>query len=649
MFTPGIRGYCGSVSWQLFTSQIKQAQELLDKEKQTKAQLDTPEKIHQHADKMREFFLQAIGGIPDDGSELEPKITGVIKRDKYRIEKVIYHSLANYPVTANLYVPENLSAPAPAVLLCCGHSYEAKAAIGYHQQACLLAKNGFVVMVFDPPGQGERMQLIDRSTGSQIVQWGSREHSYVGLASTLIGENICRYFIRDGIRAIDYLSSRDEVDSSKIGVTGTSGGGTQSCYLMLAEPRISAAAPACYVTERLTYMKMFHPHDGEQNIFGHIPAGFNYSDFLIAFAPKPVLLLTVAYDFFPIEGVIETYNTAKKIYATLGAEDNCQMVTDVSVHSLTLKLRQQSVAFFGKVLMGKSSDEFDMENDEPLTNEELNCTKSGQVLVDFPELPSLMDKITSQFPEQSKLTGEKLRGHIKALVYHNRQGDTIYPRVIDKTVDIKQLCIEHIFFFSEPDIVVAGELIRPVRLDGKKIAATIALLADGSDSLRSHDRWTQIARMTSPNRAVFVFDVRGIGAVKQTGGSQDRESYKSMYGTLFKFAYNSWMLGDNFVCQWAYDVLRAIEMLRNRDDIIEDDIAIYGEDDVAVPGLLAAVVDDKIKTAQFKNLPTSYKQAMKQTYYDRGNINEWTAIHGMLRDFDIPDLLDIINNRAKER
>lgn len=116
---------------------------------------------------------------------------------------------------------------------------------------------------------------------------GTMEHSYAGLQCTLVGANIARYFIWDLVRAVDFLESLPEVDSTRIGLTGNSGGGTQSSYVMLVEPRIKVAVPCTYITSREEYMKTGQAHDSEQNIFKAIVTGLNYDDFISCFAPKP--------------------------------------------------------------------------------------------------------------------------------------------------------------------------------------------------------------------------------------------------------------------------------------------------------------------------------------------------------------------------
>ena len=122
-------------------------------------------------------------------------------------------------------------------------------------------------------------------------------------------------FIWDGIRAIDYLCSRPEIDTTRIGITGRSGGGTQTTYIAAFDSRIKAAAPECYVTSYEKLLMSRGPQDAEQNFAGGIAAGLDISDLLISFAPKPMLLVTTTRDIFSIQGARDAFKDAKQAYA----------------------------------------------------------------------------------------------------------------------------------------------------------------------------------------------------------------------------------------------------------------------------------------------------------------------------------------------
>src|SRR5271168_2731173 len=164
-----------------------------------------------------------------------------------------------------------------------------------------MATTGLAVFCYDPIGQGERLQLIDdnRKPG---IKGSTSEHTMVGIGAMLVGQSTAGYRIWDGIRSIDYLTSRPEIDAGKIGCTGNSGGGTLTAYLMALDDRIVAAAPSCYITSLERLFATIGPQDGEQNIPGQVAFGMEHADYVTMRAPRPTLILCATKDFFDIQG-----------------------------------------------------------------------------------------------------------------------------------------------------------------------------------------------------------------------------------------------------------------------------------------------------------------------------------------------------------
>ncbi len=187
--------------------------------------------VHDVQDKIQRCF----GPWPEK-TPLHARITGSINRDTYRVENVIFESRPGFLVTANLYIPTNGSHPLPAVIGTCGHTNNGKA--GYQDFAQGLARLGYVVLVYDPIGQGERFQYLNDDLSTRINP-GTTEHNHEGGQMTLVGESLSAWRAWDGIRALDYLLTRQEVDPKHVGVTGNSGGGTMTTWLCGVEQRWS--------------------------------------------------------------------------------------------------------------------------------------------------------------------------------------------------------------------------------------------------------------------------------------------------------------------------------------------------------------------------------------------------------------------------
>lgn len=335
----------------------------------------------------RRSFLARIFGEPRDGALLNPRLTGVIERDGFRIEKVIFESEPGFHITAHLYVPEG-DGPFPGVLVPCGHAANGKSYDSYQKACILLARNGFVALCFDPIGQGERRQLIGESP-HPILRPRSEHHS-LGVAPILLGRCLGALMVHDGIRALDYLCSREEVDANRIGCTGNSGGGNLTSYLMAYDDRILAAAPGCFITTHRRKNESPGPGDAEQNLFGQLRDGFDHPDFIISRAPRPTLILSATHDFVPIEGTWEAFRQAKRAYTVLGFPERVDLIEDNGKHGFNRALREGCVTFFKRWLTDEPGKVIEGEEVAVLAERQLQVTPRGQVLW-LPGARSLFD------------------------------------------------------------------------------------------------------------------------------------------------------------------------------------------------------------------------------------------------------------------
>jgi hypothetical protein len=322
---------------------------------------------------VRAKILRLIGGLPEDRNPLNARVTGRIAQSGYTIEKVIYESLPRYPVTANLYLPKS-PGKHPAVLFPLGHWSEGKPAA--QRVAANLALKGFVVLAFDPVGQGERMQAFDARMGRALGGGATDQHFMNGAQAELLGENIARYFIHDGMRGIDYLVSRPEVDAERIGVTGCSGGGTQTTYIAALDERVKAAAPACYM-QSFELLFSGPVGDSEQTFPRFLAEGLDQTDYVELFAPKPWLILSTEGDFFTPAAAKLVYEEAKLWYAMMGKPENVAWVVGPGGHGTPKECREAIYAWFLKHLGGTASPAEQEVSLTPLP--QLFATEKGQL------------------------------------------------------------------------------------------------------------------------------------------------------------------------------------------------------------------------------------------------------------------------------
>ena len=230
--------------------------------------------------------MNTVGPFPEK-TPLNAKVTGVVKKDGFRIEKVIYESMPNVYVTACLFIPDGKAKNRPAIIQVSGHGFPAFRSPGTQKQLYNLVKRGFIVFAIDPFGQGERLQYWDDvKKVSMMGTSPTSEHSYFGNQMFISGISPIRYFIWDGIRGVDYLLTRKEVDPERIGIFGCSGGGTQTTFIAALDERIKAAVPGCYITGFRRLLESIGPQDAEQNLYHGVLNGITHADLLEVRAPN---------------------------------------------------------------------------------------------------------------------------------------------------------------------------------------------------------------------------------------------------------------------------------------------------------------------------------------------------------------------------
>ena len=272
---------------------------------------------------LRQKLLIMMGGLPANRTPLHARITGRIPMEGFHIEKLIFESLPGMYVTALLYVPEDQNKEHPAILVPAGHAPDGKA---YYQALCQrLVQRGYVVLSWDPVGQGERSQFWDVKAGKSRYNRICGEHAVLGNLAYLVGANLARWEVWDGLRAFDYLLTRAEVDPERINITGSSGGGFQTTLIAALEPRIKVAAPSCYITAlpMRVHNRIFRDPDSdpEQDLYGLISNGVDHPGLLLLLYPRPVFIAAAVLDFFPIEGTHKTFREVEKLYSRFGHAD----------------------------------------------------------------------------------------------------------------------------------------------------------------------------------------------------------------------------------------------------------------------------------------------------------------------------------------
>ena len=296
----------------------------------------------------------ALGGFPETKCPLNARVTRQVARDGYRVEMVMYESWPGVHVTANLFLPDDpkFAPPYPALLLACGHAQVGQGSPAYQRGAVLAAKTGFACLVFDPPDQGERSQGVPHRNCSCA-------HDHVSSVRALLGGTMLRYLLWDCIRSLDYLETRPEVDASRLGAWGNSGGGQMSVWLPLVDDRVKAVvASGALTAQRLLNRENATPVDGwtEFSVDGQFGIGLNQTSLLLARPSVPVLVESCVEDnMFPIRGAREAVGIAREVLARFGLGDRRRMLEVAGPHKWRESARVAGVDWMRRWLCGDLS------------------------------------------------------------------------------------------------------------------------------------------------------------------------------------------------------------------------------------------------------------------------------------------------------
>jgi len=592
-------------------------------------QRKTPEQIAEYQKRLREKFIEVIGGLPEH-TPLNPQVTGIISRDGYRVEKVIFESQPKHHVSALLFLPDTdkYKPPYPGVLVPCGHSANGKAHEAYQTMGAFLALNGMAGLVFDPIDQGERSQMP-----SQLPRLaGTRAHTMLGVGSILLGRNTARFEIWDGMRAIDYLQSRPEVDPKRIGCTGNSGGGTQTSYLMSLDERIVAAAPSCYITGFERLLDTIGPQDAEQNIYGQLAFGMDHADYLMMRAPMPILICAATEDFFDITGVWNSFRYAKRLYTRMEFAERIDLLENDAGHNYNRLQRQGVVRWMSRWLLDK-----DLPITEPeiklLSDEEVLCAPGGQVM----NLDGARSTYDLNRDLEKNLAGRRQK----------RWANKGRAELLDEVRNIAG--IRRLEELPEPKVTMAGTIER----NGYQIRKIILTPADGiylpalmfvpdKDAgqpavLYIHEQGKAadaapggpIEAMVKAGKRVLAVDVRGTGETQQS----KQNKFTDAIGLDWKDVFTAYLLGRSYVGMRAEDVLVCARFLRQQQ---AGPVDLIAAGNVTIPALHAAALEpDLFDSVRLTGLLSSWSNVIELGRSYNQQIN---TVHGALKAYDIPDL-----------
>jgi len=590
---------------------------------------------------VRKRLRTSFGRMPRR-TRLNLRCTGVLERNGYRIEKLIFDSRPGFPVTANLYVPEGRTPPFPCVLGTCGHSMLGKAEPAYQSFAQDLVRRGFLVLVYDPISQGERVQYLTAVDGIQ-PRGCCEEHNMLGNCMRLYGDFFGSWRLWDGMRALDVLLARPEADTARVGVTGNSGGGTMSTYLFGLDDRFTMGAPSCFVTTYRHNLENELPADSEQIPPRVLQLGLDMADFFVAQIPKPVLLLGQTNDYFDIRGLRETFEELRALYAAAGAENRVRLFIGPDDHGYTQPNREAMVRFFCEQA---GIDLHDAPPPEPEPAENLWCTPDGQVLRAGARSVSFFvaRDAARTVRRRPAVETEKLQDQIRRAlgIPPARDRTALHYRILrPRGADVSPWRSHSLFAVeTEPGILA---ILHRFRKEGRALFH-LGFPNDAPMLYIPHisaceDAGAEFARELQEYDDFFAVDPRGIGMSRPLT-CNNVSNFFAPYGNDYFYASYALMLGVPMPGRRVYDVLRVLDLL---DQAGFPQADLVGRGLGALTAAFAACLHPHVRRVTLYNSPLSYFE-MTQTTVRMWPLSSFPP--GILRRFDLPDCYRLLLSRG---
>jgi len=480
---------------------------------------------------LRRRLLDMIGGLPTEKTPLHSNITGRIQMDGFHIEKLLFQSLPGVYVSALVYVPEDGKTSHPAVLVPAGHAPNGKV---HYQALCQrLALRGYVVLAWDTVGQGERSQFWDAKSGKSRYNLICAEHAVLGNLAYLAGTNLARWEIWDGIRALDYLLTRPEVDPHRI----------------FADP----------------------DSDPEQDLYGMISNGVGHPGLLLMMYPRPVFVAAAVLDFFPIEGTHKTFREVENLYTRFNHSDRIAMTEGYHKHEYSLENQEAALNFLDH--FNQLPPKHGLPPVKELDEKALQCTRTGQVMLDESDARSLMDVIKEYYLEHK----QNRPSMTLAQIYYDNQ----YPGI--KTWNVSkysgapavqgQIAWEAVGSFTSGDLVIDRYLLHYSRnlempllhIHNPANKNPKVLLWFSSRGKAGPENWGEVVKYIDTGYDVVSFDFRGLGetrmpykAISEDDPLLGQLDFDQAYvnpisGVLADYVYNSLMTGRPYFLQMIED------------------------------------------------------------------------------------------------
>jgi cephalosporin-C deacetylase-like acetyl esterase len=616
-----------------------------------RAKIRTPADLEVRNRFVRDKMREMIHGYPPR-TPLQPRVVRKFERVGYRVENVMFQSRPDFWVTGNLYIPTAGPGPFPGLISPCGHYALARMQPDYQFAYLNLVKAGFVVLAYDPIGQGERRHYWNPHTGETELDLNPiYEHSMPGQLLLLMGEDLTQYRVWDGIRAIDYLLERPEVDPQRVGCAGHSGGGTLTMFISALDERVRCAVINQGGTSHRWPLDIrpessVGPSDVEQNLFPAAVHGVDLCDLHVAIAPRPLLALIEDYN----PRFNEAANHIRERYKLLGAPEKFSTVEATDPHAWTVKLRLATTDWFSRWFYNRPGPvrEPDFEPEPP---ENLYCTPNGSIRHSQTgeTIFSLIQKRQSTLPPSGRAPQnsrdvasycDKIRGQIREVLRYRPSGHPLGVRSLVVTPR-KGYRIEKLEFLSEPGIYIPAWVFVP---EGENQPRPVRLYVNGAGKQTDGMEFGPLERLARRGYLVVAVDVRGIGETRPAHNQRNTrpDGYRHLFDVETAMTYMAWFMDESLLGMRVLDVVRSVDYLWTRPDADRKRLQVIGKGVGALWVLYASALDPRIPHAVCEGGLLSYRSLTRTDRYLHGAS---AFARDVLLRFDLPHVAAAICDR----
>jgi len=539
---------------------------------------------------------------------------------------VVYESQPNFHISANLYIPAKGRPPFPGVLVQMGHTLDGKA--GYQRICQWLARFGYLVLGFDPMGQGERTYYPGQ-TPYRSRLGVDEEHTRPGRQMLLKGDSSMRLQTWDAVRSLDYLAAHPLVDPNRLASTGQSGGGTNTMLLAAVDTRLAAAAVACGNTENIACADFNPPgstDDGEQNPAGGGPVGFDRWDLLYPLAPKPLLVLASDKDFFGtyspnyIKSGTEEFGKLKQVYERLGHGDRIAWFGTPLPHGLAYDMRLQIYSWFGRWLKGET---------RPVEEEPDAAMEPEQAIFTAPT-----GSVVQSFGSETPFSMNRKRAVVKSPMPLDRllglDRPPKEPAATLARASYRNCRIEAVEFAATPGVWIPAWLFLPKQA-GAVTSVVVLLEPAGRVSWHENEIYDRLAR---EGCAVCAPDLRGIGDLTPEFGRHAARNARE-HANDEMWAWSSLVFGKPMVGQRVTDLLAVAQGLLGRPDLHGKRLTMAARGATTVPALFTAILEPAIAGLYLAGGLVSFQSIVDTEDYNHpfGNF-----VPNLLLHTDLPEM-----------